>query len=51
MDPNVSTVTGLCSVDMWSPHTQSWPKVGSWSVPVDSVETESDAQAYGRGEA
>jgi hypothetical protein len=29
LDPNVSTVTGLCSVDMWSPHTQSWPKVGA----------------------
>jgi 4,4'-diaponeurosporenoate glycosyltransferase len=51
LDPNVSTVTGLCSVDMWSPHTQSWPKVGSWSVAVDCVETGSDAPAYGRGDA
>jgi 4,4'-diaponeurosporenoate glycosyltransferase len=47
----VWTVTGLCSVDMWSPHTQSWPKGETWSVPVDCVDTRSDAPAYGRGEA
>jgi 4,4'-diaponeurosporenoate glycosyltransferase len=51
LDPNVWTVTGLCSVDMWSPHTQSWPKGETWSVLVDCVDTRSDAPAYGRGEA
>jgi 4,4'-diaponeurosporenoate glycosyltransferase len=51
LDPNVSTVTGLCSVDMWSPHTQLCPKGETTSVLVDRAETGSDAPAYGRGEA
>jgi 4,4'-diaponeurosporenoate glycosyltransferase len=51
LDPHVSTVTGLCSVDMWSPNTQSWPKAESCSVAVDVVGTGSTAPAYGRGDA
>jgi hypothetical protein len=52
LEPVVSTVVGLCSVDMWSQHTHVAPNDEPWSDPV--VETDIDAPrtpAYGRGEA
>ena len=54
MEPVVLPVVGLCSVDMWSQHTQLPPNDGSWSEPYDRVETDSDAPwtpADGRGDA
>jgi hypothetical protein len=51
LEPVVLAVVGLCSIDMWSPHTQLPPNDEPWSEPV--VETDSGAPwtpAYGRGE-
>ncbi len=54
----MSTVAGLCPVDMWrvasSSHTEWSPKDGAWTVADVPVATGSHApqvSAYGRGEA
>ena len=54
MEPVVLPVVGLCSVDMWSEHTQLPPNEAFWSETERSVETDSSdprTPAYGRGDA
>ena len=54
MDPVVLPVVGLCSVDMWSEHTQVPPNDAPSSEPAAWVGTDSGepwTPAYGRGEA
>ena len=51
MDP-VVTVVELCSIDMWSPHTQVPPNDAPWSEPVGEIDIDARRKpAYGRGEA
>ncbi len=45
-------MVGLCSVDMWSEHTQEPSNDGFCRRPTEYAETDSDvATEYGRGEA
>jgi hypothetical protein len=46
----VSPVFGLCSIDMWSQHTQLPPNDATWNGCVDDGDVPREA-AYGRGEA
>ena len=51
-DPGVVPVVGLCSVDMWSVHTQEPPNDEFWRKPTEFDETDTRAaRAYGRGDA
>lgn len=51
-DPGVLPVVGLCSVDMWSQHTQEPSNDEFWTTSTEYAEADSRAMsAYGRGDA